>query len=58
MPLQFHGLKSLTVDVPIDASGMEVETCVLIRKTEKSTVEFDLVEFIKKIKQVETSVAA
>lgn len=57
---QFHGLKSLTVDVPIDASGMEVETCVLIRKTEKalSTVEFNLIEFIKKIKHVETSVAA
>lgn len=57
---QFHGLKSLTVQVPVDSSGSEVQSCILIRKTEKahSTVTFNLPEFLKKIKHKESGAAA
>ncbi|KAG0628310.1 hypothetical protein M758_1G017400 [Ceratodon purpureus] len=55
---QFHGLKSLTVDVPVDSSGLEVETCILVRKTEKAHSEFNLPEFLKKIKQKDSAAAA
>jgi hypothetical protein len=54
---QFHGLKSLTVEAPVASNGSEVETCILIRKTPKAHSEYNLPEFLKKIKQTDRAVA-
>lgn len=56
--LQFHGLKSITLQVPVAATGSEMETCILIKKTEKALSNVNLPQFLKKLKEKDIAAAA
>ncbi|XP_024373627.1 uncharacterized protein [Physcomitrium patens] len=55
---QFHGLKSITLQVPVAATGSEMETCILIKKTEKALSNVNLPQFLKKLKEKDIAAAA
>ena len=58
--LQFHGLKSNTVQMAGDAYGLELQTFIFLTKTDKtpSPVTLSLPQFLRKVKHSDMAAAA